>query len=298
MAIKSRGEIVMTTDVVQLRIQFLGPDGYATDLDAFPTVRIIQPSGNVVVGPTSLGVYRLDVGYYGFDFTIPIAGPLGVWTDMWMGYLGGNVASGTLNFVVHNTQMPAINTDGYIHLGDDVGFNYSQNALYNINKLIKAVKGRLNSSGKSRRVDELGNVYFSDCDIYTSEQLAVFVATSLAAFNEIPHFTFFTFEDSEIIDNFFEVLVQHAVIYALSSKALIERGREFNINDNGLTFQPPTVSELLNSQWSAELSNWFEKIKLIKASMKPAPFGLGTLRPLAVSPQFLRLRHLRARQIF
>lgn len=298
MAIKSRSQIIMQTDVVQLRIQFLGLDGNPADLDSYPTIRIVQPSGNVSVGPTSLGVYRVDVGHYGFDYTIPLSGALGVWSDIWQGTLSGNVASGMLNFVVHNTQMPASNSDGYIQLGDDPGFNYSQNALGNINKLIKAVKFRLNSSGKSRRTDEFGNVYFDDCDIYTVEQLAVFVAISLTAFNQIPHFTFFTFEDTEIINTFFEVLVQHAVIYALASKALIERGREFNVSDNGLTFQPPTVSELLNSQHGAELGNWFEKVKLIKASQKPSPLGLGTLRPLAVSPQYLRMRHLRARRIF
>ena len=194
--------------------------------------------------------------------------------------------------------MPAVNTDGYIHLGDDPGFHYSQVATGNINKLVKAVKARLNSSGKSRTKDQYGNVIFEDCDIYTVDQLVTFIATSLTAFNQIPHFTFFTFEDTGIIDNFFEVLVQHATIYALASKALIERGREFNISDNGLTFQPPSVSELVNSQWSAELSNWWEKVKLIKGNMKPAAFGLGTLRPMAVNPQILKLRHLRSRQIF
>ncbi len=298
MVIRSRGENAMVADIIQLRAQFIGPDGNPVDLDTFPSVRIVQPSGNVTLGPTSLGVFREAVGVYGFDYEIPFNGPLGVWTDMWSGTLSGFSVSNTFNFVVQNTQLPAINTDGYKHLGDDPGFNYSQNAICNINKIIKAVKARLNSSGKARTTDQFGNVIFEDCDIYTVDQLVTFVATSLTAFNEIPHFTFFTFEDTEIIDNFFEAFVQHAVIYALSSKALIERGREFNINDNGVSFQPPTVSELLNTQWSTELTNWFEKIKMIKANMKPSPMGLGTLRPLAVSPQFMRLRHLRARQVF
>jgi hypothetical protein len=296
MAIVPRSAIVSPTDTVQLRVQFESA-GAPVDLDAYPTITLVQPSGTVITGPTSLGVYRLNVGLYGFDFPAPIDASLGVWSDIWTGKLAGVTVRNTLNFVIYTTQMPAVNTDGYIHLGDDPGFHYSQIATGNINKLVKALKARLNSSGKSRTKDQFGNVIFEDCDIYTVDQLVTFIATSLTAFNQIPHFTFFTFEDTEIIDNFFEVLVQHATIYALASKALIERGREFNISDNGLTFQPPTVSELMNSQWSAELSNWWEKVKLIKANMKPSPFGLGTLRPMAVSPQFLRLRHLRARQI-
>ena len=297
MAIVPRSAIVSPTDTVQLRVQFESA-GATVDLDAYPTVTLVQPSGTVITGPTSLGVYRLAVGLYGFDFPAPIDASLGVWSDIWTGKLAGVTVRQTLNFVIYTTQMPAVNTDGYIHLGDDPGFHYSQVATGNINKLVKALKARLNSSGKSRNKDQYGNVIFEDCDIYTVDQLVTFIATSLTAFNQIPHFTFFTFEDTGIIDNFFEVLVQHATIYALASKALIERGREFNISDNGLTFQPPSVSELVNSQWSAELSNWWEKVKLIKGNMKPAAFGLGTLRPMAVSPQFLRLRHLRARQIY
>jgi hypothetical protein len=58
------------------------------------------------------------------------------------------------------------------------------------------------------------------------------------------------------------------------------------------------VSELLNSQWGTEISNHTEKVKLIKASMKPKPIGLGTLSgSISRSPQLARLRWLRARQI-
>ena len=135
MVIRSRGETAMVTDIIQLRAQFVGPDGNPVDLDAFPTIRIIQPSGNAIFGPTSLGVFRDAVGLYGFDYEVPFNGPLGVWTDMWTGALNGFSVSSTFNFVIQNTQMPAINTDGYHHLGDDPGFNYTQNEIFNINKI-------------------------------------------------------------------------------------------------------------------------------------------------------------------
>lgn len=297
MAIVSRTEFAMPTDTVQLTVQFRGPDGLPVDLDTFPELTVIQPSGAITLSATSIGVSRIGIGQYNFDYSVGFTGPLGVWTDYWTGTLGGIGVNQTLNFVITNTQLPAINTDGYVHLGDDPGFNFSQLAIMNINKIMKKLRARLNSSGKSATVDEFGNEIFVDCDIFTVDQLTTFICNALSSFNQIPHFTAFTFEDTEIMDLFCEVLVQHAHLTAMASKALIERGREFNITDNGLAFQPPGVSDILNTQYQTELSNWYEKVKLIKHNMKPAALGLGTLRPLAASPQFLRLRHLRARQI-
>ncbi|GAF93973.1 unnamed protein product, partial [marine sediment metagenome] len=88
-----------------------------------------------------------------------------------------------------------------------------------------------------------------------------------------------------------------AVLLALAAQALIERGREFSITDSGVTYQPPAVSDMLNTQYSAQLADYKEKLKMIKCSMKPEPRGLGTFRVTAISPNFLRLRHLRERQI-
>ena len=125
------------------------------------------------------------------------------------------------------------------------------------------------------------------------------MANSLSLFNEIPHFTFYTFEDTEIIAQFHDIIVQGAELMALSSKALLERGREFQITDNSLNFNPPTVSELMQSEWSTALANHTEKLKLIKFNMKPSPIGLGTLTISTVRhPAILRLRHLRERQLF
>ncbi|HVI40450.1 MAG TPA: hypothetical protein VM577_07305 [Anaerovoracaceae bacterium] len=296
---RSRGEIVAQTETVQLRTVFRDFNGIPTDLPAFPKVTIIQPSGNVVLGPTSAGVYRLMTGVYGFDYAIGINASIGVWTDFWTGDFDGYTLTSETNFVVQNTQLPAINSDGYIHLGDDPGFNYSQVAIQNINKLLKTLKARLNSSGKAKSIDAFGNDIFIDCDIYSVDVLVTFIANSLTLFNEIPHFTFFTFDDTDIIDQFHDVLVQGSALMALSSKALIERGREFQISDNGVQFTPPTVSELLTTQWQAELTNHTEKVKMIKFNMKPAPMGLGTLTiSTSRSPAIARLRHLRERQLF
>lgn len=298
MAVVTRSSIVTPGDTVVLKAQFNGSDGSPSDLDAFPSVTVIQPTGAVAIGPTSIGVSKLETGLYTFSYKIGLGSTLGVWSDVWSGTLDGFDVSGSFNFMVYTTQMPAVNTDGYLHLGDDPGFNFSQVAISNINKLVKVLRARLNSGGKHRGVDEYGNEIFTDCDIFTVDQLVTFLGNSLSAFNLVPHFTEFTFEDSHILKHFGEVIVQHAHLCAMASKALIERGREFNITDNGLGFQPPSVADMLNTQYQNELSNWFEKVKMVKKSMPPGPYALGTLRVIGMTPAIMRLRHLRARQIF
>jgi hypothetical protein len=205
----------------------------------------------------------------------------------------------TFQFVVAHTQMPAINTDGYAHLGDDPGFNYSQAAIKNINKLIKSVRARLNSAGKAKSTDAYGNVVYVDCDIFSVDMFVTFLATALWDFNQVPYFTFFQFDDDAFVEQFGEILVEGATLYALASKALIERGREFQITDNSINFNPPTVSEMLNTQYNTLLTHYWDKLKYIKNSLRPAPKGLGVFSMnSAINPAFARLRHLRARRIY
>lgn len=299
MVIKARGELIDVTDQVNLTIQFKDTAGDPVNTDSFPRISIIQPSGLVALAPTSVGVTNVSIGKYSFIYTIPINGPYGVFNDIWIGFVNGfRIETQPFSFIVTHTQIPSINTDGYAHLGDDPGFNYSQIAIKNINKLIKAVKARLNSSGKAKSVDSYGNVIYVDCDIFSIDTLTVFLGIALSDFNQVPFFTFFTFDDDNFVNQFFEILVEGATIYALSSHALIERGAEYQITDNGLNFNPPTMSELLNTQYSTLLSHYWEKLKYIKNSLRPAPRGLGVFSMnSAINPAFARLRHLRARRL-
>lgn len=297
--LRSRGQIVDLTESVQLTALFRDFNGNPVNLAVVPNITIIQPSGQVLLGPTMAGVYQISTGLYGYDHSVGISGPIGVYTDLWQGLLDGYTLTGQFNFMVNTTQLPAINSDGYVHLGDDPGFHYSQIAICNINNLLKSLKARLNSAGKSVGKDGYGNVIYHDCDIFSIDSLVTFLASSITLFNEVPHFTFFSFENTEIVQQFHDVIVQGALLWALASKALIERGREFNITDNGISFTPPAISELLNTQWTTELNNHWEKVKLIKGNMKPSPLGLGTLTiSTSRHPAIARLRHLRARQIY
>lgn len=295
---KPRSMVIQPGETVRLGFIFRGPDGEPRDTDTFPNISIINTNGTVVAGPSSQGVFRVAEGEYAFNYKMNLHPDLGVWRDVWEGTIDGFTVRGEGTFQVNTTQLPATNTDGYSHLGDDPGFCYSQTAICNINNLLKALKRRLKSAGVRPSCDEFGNILYETCDIFTTDELVTFLADSLSMFNEVPHFTMFTFDDTPIIELFFDVLVQGALYQALAAQALIERGTEFNISDAGLGFTPPTVSELLNSQYQKEMDNWWDKVKLIKFNMKPSPLGLGGLRPLAASPQMRRLRHLRQRQIY
>ncbi len=294
--ILSRGQVIQPTQSVQLISKYYA-NGVLSDLDSFPQIAIIEPSGNVSFGPTSIGVYRLAVGTYAYQLEIPFTTSLGVWTDRWTGVLNGVNQVNEYNFVVETSQLPALNTDGYVALGDDPGFNYSQIAIQNINMLMKAVRVRLSSSGLAKTTNSFGETVYSNCDIFSVDQLTTFIAMALSAFNQIPTFTAFTFESTEIITIFFEVIMQHAVITALSAQALKEAGREFTITDNGVSWTPPSLSSKLAEQFNAELGNWAEKAKLIKQNMKSTGLGI-SLGSAMGSPRLRILRTVRARQIY
>lgn len=301
MAIKARGELLTQTDVVNLTATFYNTAGIPANTDSFPTVSIILPSGLVALTPTSAGVQQIAVGQYLYQFTIPFNQAFtGVCNDIWQGAISGSYQTQTLSFVVASTELPSIlNSDGYISLGDDPGFNYSQTAIGEINKLIKMLKARIYNDGKAKSTDSYGNVIYVDCNIFSVEMLTTFLATSLSDFNQVPFFTFFTWDNCAMIDQFAEVIVEGAVLYALSSQALIEKGREFVITDAGVSFTPPNVAEMLSTQWSTQLNHYWEKLKYIKQSLRPSPIALGSM-PIMLSglnPQINKLKSLRARQV-
>jgi len=294
----SRGQLVEPTDMINLTVQFNDQNGNPVNTDSFPSVSIVSPSGLVILSPTSAGVTNIGTGKYQFQFTVPINGPFGVFNDNWVGFINGFRVTASLSFVVAHTDLPAINSDGYVALGDDPGFNFSQTALLNINKVIKAMKARLNSSGKSPSVDANGNLMYVDCDIFSTQVLTTFACMALSKFNQTPYFTFFTYDETHIIDQFFDILAELAWLYALASQALIERGREFTITDNSVNFNPPSVAEMLNTQYNTDLAHAWDQLKYIKNSIRPGPKGLGVFGMTSGNnPAFMRLRHMRERRI-
>jgi hypothetical protein len=298
----SRGQTINPGQGIQLRAQFRDSNGDPVDLDSFPSITLQQPSGNISLGPTSSGISKISTGLYEYLFPVSISPSVyGVWVDRWQGNLNGLSVFGEFNFVVADSQIPRTNSDGYVALGDDPGFHYSQPAIHNINLLLHTLKARLNSSGMAKSKDQYGNDTYINCDVFSMNQLVSFLASSLSSFNQIPHTTSFDFSDDQFISIYMDILVQGAALMALSSQALIERGREYSVSDNGITVAIPTLSEMLNTQWSGEMTAYNERLKAIKGSMKPSPVSMGLISIQTAglrNPLLSQLRHRRAKQIF
>lgn len=62
---------------------------------------------------------------------------------------------------------------------------------------------------------------------------------------------------------FQDIIVQGAVLQLLGGQMLLEKGREFKIKDNGISFEPPDVSRLIYDQWTFEYTMYMEKLKLL-----------------------------------
>jgi hypothetical protein len=301
MAIKVRGQMLDLTDQVSLGIVVKDPSGVPTNADVLPQISIVQPNGAVLMAPTSAGVLNLTPGNYEYVFSVPYNGDYGVYNDVWTIILNGARQQVSGNFVVSGTNTPSSpSSDGYFHLGDYAPTNFSQQAIVNINGLIRLLKHRLNSDGKSVSKDPSGNIQYLTCNFFAVDSLVSFLIESLSNFNSVPFFTTFTYDDTMFVSQFGSVLVEGAAIVAYASKALIEKGAEFTITDNGISFNPASVGDMLKGFHDTLLTSHNDKIKLIKNSMRPLPLGSGvwSMTTSGNYPVINRLRNLRERAIF
>ena len=151
-----------------------------------------------------------------------------------------------------------------IKLGAEADFGFSQTAIININRLLKLLKLRLASDGKVKSKDINNNIIYVDTCIFNIDKLVGFLVLSLSDFNQTPDFTYFTFEDTRFLEFFSEVLISGATLYALASQVLLEKGREYSFSDNGIIVDPPSVSEILETQYRDLSQLHWEKVKHIK----------------------------------
>lgn len=284
--------------VVDLYVRFVDSVGNPVNADNTPQVEIRDSEGTIrrALSNMGVGLAKAKTGLYLFSFNIPDVSPDGYYTDRWLAEIGNTEVENTFEFKVISAGEISKSVEPTFDPGDTVPWNFSEDESHGINVLLKTIKYRLKSSG-TRKVRE-GNQYIDvPCSIFTDAELICFLVNSLSSFNQYPHFTKFTFADSQIYGMFADIIIQGGVLLALASQALIEKGREFSINDNGITYQPPMIADMLNAQYSTQLADYKEKLKNIKISIPPTPRGLGTFRVTAINPNFLRLRHLRERQI-
>lgn len=154
----------------------------------------------------------------------------------------------------------------------------------------ECVKDRAHSTVRAMLKDTVPEVWS-----FTEDEIDAYLETSLLDFNSHPTFTCFHWNDLDI--SFLHVITLGAVVFALFAQGLLEAGREFTINDNGISFTPPQISNRLSTTAQIYLQQYAELKEKIKANIKPNPRGLGMFRVLNIQPALQRLRHLRERQL-
>jgi hypothetical protein len=84
----TRNKAIRGQDVV-LSIQYYGIDGLPTNTDSIPEIPIKDLNSTLVIGPTSNGVSRVDIGLYNYTYSVPKLGDKGNWTDTWNASVSG-----------------------------------------------------------------------------------------------------------------------------------------------------------------------------------------------------------------
>jgi len=290
-------------ETVRLNVQYYGIDGQPSNADFTPSIEITDVNGNIIIAETTDGVVRSETGLYYYDYYVASDSGSGMWQDTWSAQIQGVEITDSFNFLVVT---PGSEELGTVRIGDDVSFDFSEEELAGINILLKYLKARLRSDGKKPKRDEYGafvrdengEIVYVECNVFSDELLVCFLCQALSEFNMIPFFTTFSFADRIIFTTFSQIIVEAAMVFAMASQALVEKGRDFTISDGGVSYQPPALGDFLASQYNNFLSNYRERVKFIKNSIRPGPKGFGTYTNLASgSPAFARLRHLRARRI-
>jgi hypothetical protein len=305
---------------VDLYVQLTDVEGKPRNADTTPLVEIIDSAGRVQQIATNLNVGLVDYhprkddvsgpddfvndhsrpGLYHLSYNIPVISPDGYWAAVWSAYLGGYAAdayvTSTFSFYVTSAGELTETERPEYYPGRDVPWHFNEDEVYGINVLLKMLRPRLKNNGY-REVMVNGCYVKQPCSVFTDDELIAFMVNSLSTFNSTPTFTRFTFDDPVIHVIFADLIIQGAVLLALAAQTLIERGREFTLNDNGVTYVPPALAEILNTQYNEQLANYTAKLNKAKFNLKPHALGLGTFRITSVAPAFMRLRHLREHQI-
>lgn len=284
--------------IVDLYVRFVDATGEPVNADTTPQVEIYDSLGTRrrAISNIGVGLAKAETGLYLLSFEISETAPDGYWTDRWVAEIGNTEVESTFEFMVTSSGDLSESVEPSFDPGDPVPWDFTREEAHGINVLLKMIKYRLKSDG-TRKVRERDRYIDVPCSIFTDPELICFLVNSLSSFNQYPHFTQFTFADPQMYGIFADIILQGGILLALAAQTLIEKGREFSINDNGVIYQPPQVADMLNTQYTSQLADYKEKLKHIKTSMKPNPLGLGTFRVTSISPNFLRLRHLRERQI-
>jgi hypothetical protein len=234
---------------IDLFVRFVDQFNDPINADHTPKVTIIDSNGTIRQSSSSAGISLFeDPGIYKLTYAIPENAPDAYWTDSWEAEIGTESITTNFSFLVSSTATILETTEPDYQPGDEIDFEFTHAEIDGLNVLLKILKRRLKSSGTRMVPDGAGGYVSSVCNVFNDDELTCFLVSSLSDFNSTPHITSYMFGDPAIYGVFADIIIHGANLLALAAQALIEKGREFVVTDNGISFQPPAVSEILNSQ--------------------------------------------------
>lgn len=285
---------VPVTENILLEVVFKDSAGNPKDPDTDPEIEITDAATAIVVSMTDSGITRTAIGHYRIDFTVPTGYTTGMWNDHWQANLDGYTISNVFDFNV--TSAGSVEETGasvppveYTLDSPDLQPEYTQEEI----KCILKLRGLLKTKLRSTAYKPDG----STCPVFSDAMLNDFLRASLSELNATPTLTCYRFSDHVVCCLAADLITQGAMLIAWAGQAIIEAGFEFTVNDNGVTVNPPPVSAAINTQYSAQLSDYRSKLREFKRNIRPGPLGMGAGSFLVRSPQIMRLRHLKERRL-
>lgn len=123
----------------------------------------------------------------------------------------------------------------------------------NKKELYKNLIARLSGNGKIKSIDSNDNSIYIDCTIYSIDDVNCYINNAINIVrSKVGPDSLESYDDDYIIAHWYESVYQRALSTALAAQALKERGREFVINDAGVSYQAPKVSDILMEQYRVE----------------------------------------------
>lgn len=258
---------------IRLDVQFINKANQLVDPDNL-TLSVYNPANTLVVDGATVGVdtgdiTNVNVGRYYYDLTLSATAPVGTYIATWVGSIEGDSFEKDDVFSV-------------VLSGTDIA---AANVFFETEKKLK--------------VSALLRAYLKDRDsrnyAFENDEISLFLDGSLSDINAWPTFT--SYDWVTVPFDWMHLLAMGGQVMALYAQALIEAGREFQITDNGIQFNPPGLSSAMTTIAGSLVQQYTERKEKLKYNIKPEPRGIGTYRVLAVNPYLIRLRHLREKRI-
>jgi hypothetical protein len=278
-----------------LEAQFKDSAGFPKDSETLPTIEVLDAASDTVIATTASEIYRVAVGRYRYDLTVPTSFQEGLWSDRWAATIDGYSVENVFDFTVSSVATAeavgaSVPVKQYTLDDEEIQEELTQQEIKGILRLRKFLKMRVRST--AFKPDG------TPCPLLPNDQLDLALLSSLAEFNATPVLTSFSFDSDFIQKVCADIVTQGAMLIVWAGQAVIEAGFEFTVNDNGVTYNPPPVSSTISGIYNSNLSDYRAKLKEIKRNLRPSPKGLASGNIFAINPRLRAIKnHLKERRI-